>query len=222
MEWNERVTEWEQVAASPAFQRLADRVLEAADPQPDDQVVDLGAGTGLLTFRIAPLVANVMAIDAAPAMVDRLLEISRDDGIDNIDGTVADLRDLRLPAGSRTLAVSNYAYHHLDHDGKLMALRELHRVLAPNGRVVICDMMFALSVRGRDRRIILDKMRLMARRGPAGIVRILRNAGRVATGSWEHPERPQAWAEMLEQAGLTDIKTFELTNESGLVTARRP
>jgi ubiquinone/menaquinone biosynthesis C-methylase UbiE len=222
MDWNTRVAAWEDVAASPAFQRLADRVLTSAEPSPDDRVVDLGAGTGLLTFRIAPLVHDVIAIDAAPAMVDYVTDATRDAGIDNVEAAVSDLRALALPDASRTLAISNYAYHHLDHEGKLTALHELYRVLAPGGRVSICDMMFALSLRPRDRRIIFDKVRLMARRGPAGVMRILRNAGRVATGTWEHPERPEVWVELLTETGFADIASFELSNEAGLVVARRP
>jgi len=222
MDWNTRVAEWDDVAASPAFQRLADRVIAAAAPHADDTAIDLGAGTGLLTLRLAPLVAEVIAVDAAPAMVDHLrAECARRD-LTGVSCRVADLRELKLPDASRTLAVSNYAYHHLDHDGKRIALQELQRVLAPGGRAVICDMMFSISLRPRDRRIVMEKLRLMARRGPAGIVRIMRNAGRVATGNWEHPERPEAWVDLLAEAGFVDITTYELGNESGMAVAVRP
>jgi ubiquinone/menaquinone biosynthesis C-methylase UbiE len=222
MDWNTRVAEWEDVAASPAFQRLADRVIAAAAPTSEDAAVDLGAGTGLLTLRLARLVPDVIAIDAAPAMVEHLRAVCARNELANVSCRVADLRALGLPDGSRTLAVSNYAYHHVDHDGKRVALQELLRVLAPGGRLVICDMMFALSLRSRDRRIVLDKIRLMARRGPAGIVRIVRNAGRVATGTWEHPERPEAWIDLLAEAGFVDISAYELGHESGMAVARRP
>jgi ubiquinone/menaquinone biosynthesis C-methylase UbiE len=222
MDWNTRVAAWEDVAASPAFQRLADLIIENAQPSADDRVVDLGAGTGLLTFRLASAVHDVIAIDAAPAMVEHVRARSQRTGVHNVQAVVSDLRALELPDASRTLAVSNYAYHHLDREGKRTALGDLYRILEPGGRVAICDMMFALSLHPRDRRIIADKVRLMARRGPAGIVRILRNAGRVATGRWEHPERPEVWVALLAEAGLTDIQAFELSNEAGLVVARRP
>ena len=222
MDWNTRVADWEDVAASPAFQRLADHVISAAEPTPEDAAIDLGAGTGLLTLRLAPVVGDVIAIDNAPAMVEYLDRVCANDALANVSCRIADLRELGLPDGSRTLAVSNYAYHHMDHAGKRAGLHELHRVLAPGGRLVICDMMFALSLRPRDRQIILEKVRLMARRGPAGVVRILRNAGRVATGTWEHPERPEAWIELLSDAGFVDIRTRELGNEAGMAVARRP
>ncbi len=220
--WNERVNEWEEVAASPAFQRLADNILEHASPTLADRVVDIGAGTGLLTLRVAPLVRDVLAIDAAPAMVERVIAIGKREGLENISGAVADLRELGLPDGSRTLAISNYAYHHVDHEDKRVALQDLYRVLAPGGRVVICDMMFAVSLRPRDRRIIWDKVKLISKRGPAGVLRVLKNAGKIATGTWEHPERPEAWEQLLTEIGFVEVASYELTNESGLVTARRP
>jgi ubiquinone/menaquinone biosynthesis C-methylase UbiE len=222
MDWNTRVDEWKGVASSPVFQRLAHEVVTRANPAPSDHVIDLGAGTGLLTFRLAERVADVVAIDYADAMVEHLRESVRHHQLANVTCTVADLRSLPLPAQSRTLAVSNYAYHHLDHDGKRAALDELYRVLAPGGRVVICDMMFAISLRARDRRIILDKVVLMAKRGPAGVLRVLRNAGRIATRKWEFPERPDAWVDLLTGAGFVDIATDTLVNEAGIVTASRP
>ncbi len=129
MDWNTRVADWADVAASPAFQTLADQLICAADPSPEDLAVDLGAGTGLLTLRLARTVEDVIAIDAAPAMVDHLRRTCDERALDNVFCQVADLRALTLPEMSRTLAVSNYAYHHIDHAGKRAALAELLRVL---------------------------------------------------------------------------------------------
>lgn len=222
VEWDERVTEWHGIAGSHAFQRLADAVVDAAAPVEDDRAVDIGSGTGLLTFRLAPLVSSVMAVDGSAAMIEHVRETAGSWGITNVDTRVGDFRLLDLPDATFTLAVSNYAYHHVDHAGKLAALRELLRVMAPGGRVVISDMMFGVSVRPRDRRIIWDKVRLISRQGVAGYARILRNAWRVATNRWEYPERPSAWAELMGEAGFIDVTVHELFNESGMATARRP
>jgi predicted RNA methylase len=51
--WDERVEAWDQVAASEAFPRIRDRLDELAEPDREDLVIDLGAGTGLLPLALA-------------------------------------------------------------------------------------------------------------------------------------------------------------------------
>lgn len=111
---DQRAQTWETVAASPAFLSLATRILEAAAVGPEDEVVDLGAGTGLLTLLIAPDVAAVTAVDYSQAMLNRLEACGRDAGEENVSCVTADLRRLPLPDESATAVVSNYAFHHLD------------------------------------------------------------------------------------------------------------
>ena len=73
--------------------------------------------------------------------------------ITNIETITADIRSLPLPDECASVVVSNYAFHHLDHHGKQLALTEARRILRPGGRLVIADMMFGLSLRERDRQI---------------------------------------------------------------------
>ena len=221
-EWDERVESWHEVAASPAFQRVARRVRELADPCAGDRVVDLGAGTGLLTLALAGEVEWVVAVDSSAAMLSRLSEQAEEGGVANVESVVADLRSLPLADQSVTLAVSSYAFHHLDDAGKQLALSEARRVLVPGGRLVVCDMMFSLSLAPRDRAIIASKLRLLTRRGPAGLARITRNMWRVVRGCWEQPAPPQRWREMLEQRHFVDVVVLPLEHEAGIALARRP
>ena len=146
-------------------------------PGTDDLVVDLGAGTGLLTLALAPHVQELVAVDISERMLERLDDTAAADGVDNVEPLVADLRRLPLKDESATLVVSNYAFHHLDDSGKELALAEARRILQPGGRLVICDMMFSLSLDARDRRLVWEKVKAMLKRGPAGVVRIFRNGG---------------------------------------------
>jgi ubiquinone/menaquinone biosynthesis C-methylase UbiE len=118
--------------------------------------------------------------------------------------------------------VSNYAFHHLDGPGKELALAEARRILRPGGRLVVCDMMFSLSLEARDRRIVWEKVRGLLGRGPAGVVRILRNAVRVLAGRWEQPATPKSWQEMLVARGFEQVRIELLAHEAAAAVARRP
>lgn len=221
-DWDERVEHWEEVASSPIFQRLAAHLIELAAARPNDRVVDLGAGTGLLTLPLAAAVESVVAIDSSAAMLDRLDAKAKEIGRRNVDVRLADLRWLPLGDESVTLAVSNYAFHHLDDVGKELALAELRRVLAPGGRLVICDMMFSLSLRGEDRRIVADKVGLIATQGLPGMVRLAKNGWRIARGRWEKPAPPESWEQMLRRRHFVDVAVERIENEAAIATARRP
>lgn len=220
--WDDRVDAWEEVAATPSFHALQRRILDAADPAPDDVVVDLGAGTGLLALALAPAVHEVIAVDISPAMLTRLEQHASELRITNVTSIEADLRVLPLEDESVTLAVSNYTFHHLADAEKELALAEARRVLAPDGRLVICDMMFSLSLEPRDRRVVLDKLTAIARRGPAGWFRIAKNAGRVVAGRWEQPATEDVWRRMLIQRRFTDVDVMLVEQEAGIARGRRP
>ena len=72
----------------------ADKVIAAIDPQPSDRFVEIGPGLGALTFRLAPRVARLTAIevdrDLAAGLRPRLPE--------NVDLAVADVLDIDLLA----------------------------------------------------------------------------------------------------------------------------
>ena len=223
VDWNDRVEHWEAVAASPAFTRFAAEVLTLAAPRPSDRVVDLGAGTGLLTLALAPYVEHVLAIDSSEEMLIRLQANRLQRECDNVSTQVADLRALPLGDESVSLAVSNYAFHHLDDSGKELALAEARRVLVPGGRLVICDMMFKLSIASRDRTIIRAKVWSIAKRGPSGLARLTRNAGRLATNRWERPSRAETWEAMLGRRRFSEVsvRLFD-ENEAGIAYAERP
>ena len=220
--WDERVEAWEKVATTPAFLAIRDRIVELAEPRRDDYAVDLGAGTGLLTLALAPHVQELVAVDISERMLDRLDDRAAADGVDNVEPLVADLRRLPLDDECATLVVSNYAFHHLDDAGKELALAEARRILRPGGRLVICDMMFSLSLEPRDRRLVWEKVRGLLRRGPAGVVRIFRNGVRIVAGRWEQPATPESWEEMLAARGFEQVRIELLAHEAAVAVASRP
>jgi len=220
--WDRYVAQAELVARTDGFQALRDRVLERAQIQADEEVADLGAGTGLLTLPAAALAERVWAIDISARMCGYLATKARSAGHSNIETVVASAVSLPLVTGSIDVVVSNYCLHHLGREEKLVALGELHRVLRPGGRVVLADMMFTVGLGdARDRGLIKAKTQALLAKGPAGAWRLIRNAARFATGRWERPASGEWWQRALADAGFTQI-ALELTeHEGGIVEGRR-
>ncbi len=220
--WNHHVAHAEEIARCDGFKDLRDRILAYARPAPGEVVVDIGAGTGLLALALADYDVDVWALDIAPSMCDYLKTKATSAGADNVRVCTGSAVSLPFVDTFADLVVSNYCFHHLDDAGKDQALAEIARVLRPGGRVVFGDMMFTLTLAGpRDRAVVGQKVRAMMRKGPAGVVRLTRNAARLATGRWEHPATANWWAEALARAGFVDVEVEVLQHEGGVAQARR-
>ena len=222
-DWDRHVVHAEEVARGRGFQELRDGILERVAAQPEDRALDIGSGTGLLTLPLAEQADRVWALDISPAMVEYLRAKASSAGLDNIDTVVGSAVSLPLVDESVNVVVSNYCLHHLGDRDKLRALREAHRVLVPQGRLSLGDMMFRPALRhARDRQVVGAKVRAMLRKGPAGVARLAKNAGRLATARWEKPAGPQWWEAALAEAGFVDVSVEVLAHEGGIATARKP
>lgn len=222
-DWDRHVWETQQLAQTRGFRRMRERIMARARLSPRDRVVDVGAGTGLLALGIAPEVRDVRAVDISPAMTSYLRRRAAELGLENLAPITATAIDLPLPDESSTVVVSNYVYHHLSDADKQAGIEEAFRVLRPGGRIVVGDMMFRPDLTDqRSRRIIGAKVRSLLRRGPAGLLRILKNALRYLTGNWEQPADPEWWRQALERAGFDQVEVQPLEHEGGLVSAVKP
>jgi ubiquinone/menaquinone biosynthesis C-methylase UbiE len=222
-DWNERVADAELIARSPGFQDLRDRILELADPQAGETVVDVGCGTGLLALAFAERTARVWAIDSAPAMIEHLRAKARSAGLGNVETVVASAVSLPLVDATADLVVSNYCLHELRSADKNRALAEALRVLKPGGRLVVGDMMFSLNpMQARDRRVVVGKLRQLASRGLPGLWRLLKNAARLISGRWEYPANAAWWRDALQRAGFRNVTIEMLAHEGGVAAADAP
>ncbi|HEY7195967.1 MAG TPA: methyltransferase domain-containing protein [Gaiellaceae bacterium] len=96
---------------------------------PGATVLDLAAGTGKLTRLLAPTGARVIAVEPASGMRQKLVDSAP--GVEAIDGTA---EAVPLQDGSVDAVTVAQAFHWFDGD---KALAEIHRVLAPGGRLGI-------------------------------------------------------------------------------------
>jgi ubiquinone/menaquinone biosynthesis C-methylase UbiE len=220
--WGSRVRSWDHhVQSSPAFDAVLDAVVARAEPQVTDRVVDLGAGTGYVSLALAPKVDRVVAADLAKPMVDALAEKAASRSLGNVHPIVVDLSHLELPESSVDLVVSNYALHHLTDDDKVALVARASRWLRPGGRLVVADMMFGRGTSQRDRAIIRRKLVSLARLGPGGLWRIVKNAWRfsVRRGT-EMPASPEFWQGALSETGFEAISFDPVVAEAGVIAGQ--
>lgn len=127
--------EWDALRTS-MFGAGADISAALALLDPTWTVGDLGCGTGSLSASLAPHVQHVHAVDASPAMLAsaraRLGQLS------NVSVHDGALEALPLADASLDVAVLSLVLHHVADPQR--ALRDVHRVLRPGGRLLIADM----------------------------------------------------------------------------------
>lgn len=220
--WNNHVAHAEEIARSPGFVALRDRIIDLSRPTQDDVVVDVGSGTGLLSLAIAPRVSRVWSVDIASGMTEYLRTKAASAELDNVETVTASAVSLPLVDATADLVVSNYCFHHLSDPEKERALSEVRRVLKPGGRLVLGDMMFRVGIQDpRDREVVKDKVKAMLRRGVPGMIRLAKNGIRFAGRRWEQPARADWWCAALARAGFEDIDVQVLAHEGGVASARR-
>ena len=113
-------------------------LLTLAAPAPGDAVLDVACGTGVVSVAAARAVGpagRVLGVDLADAMVQASRQRARGLGLGQAAFERMDAEQLQLPDASFDLALCALGLMYVpDSDS---ALRELHRVLRPGGRVVL-------------------------------------------------------------------------------------
>lgn len=71
----------DQVMMEP---KIEARVLQAVDPQPSEQVLEIGTGTGYLAACLAKMSAHVTSVDIFPEFTEMAQRQLAADGIDNV------------------------------------------------------------------------------------------------------------------------------------------
>ncbi len=101
--------------------------------------MDLGAGTGALSLRLAPKVRRVIARDISEQMLKVAREKAQKKKVKNIDFDFGSFSEPNC--GEKVDIVSNLAFHHLTDEEKRKAIRVWYGLLKPGGGsylVTIC------------------------------------------------------------------------------------
>jgi ArsR family transcriptional regulator len=101
------------------------------------RVADIGTGTGILAAELAGLGLRVVAIDHSARMLEAAAAKLAAAGVTGVELRQGEASRLPLEDGAVDAAFAHMVLHYLPSPGD--ALREMARVVAPRGKVVIVD-----------------------------------------------------------------------------------
>lgn len=112
-------------------------LVDCSGAGPEDTVLDVACGPGLVVCVFAKVARHATGVDITPAMLERARAHAAERGLTNVTWRQGDVMPLPWPDASFTVVTSRFAFHHfLD---PLAVLREMARVCAPGGTVLVAD-----------------------------------------------------------------------------------
>ena len=118
------------------------QILDRAELDNSDVLLDLGCGTGWLAHQVAPHVKKVVAVDCSANSI--ALARSRTPARTNLDWHVGDLRNPPGVEGLTTVTLC-HAVRYLDREERCSLFRKLHSRLSRDGLLVIGDILWSLD-----------------------------------------------------------------------------
>lgn len=124
---------YEMQLVTAIFEPLARIVVERAQPEPGEHVLDAACGTGIVARLVAPMVGpsgRTVGVDYDPIMIEMARSLAPE-----IEWQQGDLQNLPFPNGFYDLVICQQGLQYLPDPGA--GLRQIHRVLRQGGRMVL-------------------------------------------------------------------------------------
>ncbi len=132
---------WMNLVSRGELQKVFPRLVDLAQFQPGETVLDVGCGTGTLALKAYARVGatgHVFGIDPGPKQIARARAKAERAGR-SIDFRVGMIEHLPFADQSIDVVMSTFMMHVLPDDLKRHGLAEIARVLKPGGRLLVVD-----------------------------------------------------------------------------------
>jgi ArsR family transcriptional regulator len=128
--------QWDKLRGELYGERFTTAAMLALLPG-DCVVADLGSGTGRIAEELAPYVGRVIGVDNSPAMLKAAQKRTAE--LPNVDLRLGELQALPIEDGHCDAAMLLLALTYVSEPAAVLA--EAARILKPNGRLVIVDLL---------------------------------------------------------------------------------
>ena len=125
-------------AAAIRNEEALNRIVQWAGAGPDDTVLDVACGPGLLACAFARVAKHATGVDMTPAMLEQARKVQQEQGLANVSWQPGNVYSLPFPQAQFSIVSSRFAFHHLQ--DPLLALREMKRACKHGGTIVVADM----------------------------------------------------------------------------------
>jgi ubiquinone/menaquinone biosynthesis C-methylase UbiE len=143
-------------AVRDTAEALAEKV-EFVKPQPADLALDVACGPGGLVLALAPRVRFARGLDVTPAMLQQARAFQAERAISNAAFECGQAEQLPYPDAAFDLVTCQCSLHHLPKPQP--ALREMLRVMKPQGRMMVIDTLGPESDRKFELHNRIEKLR---------------------------------------------------------------
>lgn len=126
-----------QSVLDAVFAAVNDRLIELANIQSGESVIDIGCGTGALTLDLKQHVGaqgQVLALDISEPLLGRARQRLSDAGSDRVDLVLADAQTFAFAPGKTDLLISRFGV--MFFEDPVAAFTNMSKALRPGGRLV--------------------------------------------------------------------------------------
>lgn len=132
------------------YRKGAEAIMKVLNPEPNQSVIDMGAGTGAFSLNAAPYYQTVFAVDVSPVMLDFTRQKAVEAGLTNIVFCQGGFLSYEHQGPPVDVIVSVAVLHHLPDFWKGIGLRRIAKMLKPGGKFYLFDVVFPDEVEGYE------------------------------------------------------------------------
>ncbi|NPD47647.1 MULTISPECIES: class I SAM-dependent methyltransferase [unclassified Lentimicrobium] len=146
--WNSFAKKYDQFIAKYAQNTYNKSIaLIKKELKNNDEVLEIGTGTGIISFAIATEVKRIIATDYAPAMIDIALKKQKRNNIQNIKFKLGSAKEIDSIEEVFDIVIASNVFHLIPKASE--ALLEIKRVMKSEGRVILPTYCHGQNIKSR-------------------------------------------------------------------------